>query len=366
MTALGRVALLLILSVALTSARADESAGAVRDSAVGGGDAFLSLPAYDLDCAKDPSGAARVGEPIRCRIHALAPEGVSDPTRELRIEEPGVARDPLEVGWKIVPVDPATLGETEKKELQEHKDTLLFSVVALKPGRHELPSLGIRDASGKSLARTNPFTFEAKSTLESTDPKAREAEDIRDPVIVSLPRWVIAVFAAIALLLVAVFGHWAWRRIQEIQAARARKPEIPKSEDEIALIELVELEKLALWKSEAFKKHYFRVSEILKKYFSARYEFDAQECTTEEMVEAFQMRHDLAKVIVERIRLLFTEKLDPVKFADRIPGAGEPEWVLSEARRIVRETAKPRPVIASVVPTSAQAGATGGPASGVR
>jgi len=114
-------------------------------------------------------------------------------------------------------------------------------------------------------------------------------------------------------------------------------PEVP--EDQAALSELLKLERAGHWKHGKHKIHYFGVSEIIKKYFSKRYEVDAVESTTYEVLLLLKKK-SISDTMVNEVEKLF-EKLDRVKFTDWLPaGDEEPIEIIKDAKALVNKTRK--------------------------
>jgi len=91
-----------------------------------------------------------------------------------------------------------------------------------------------------------------------------------------------------------------------------------------------------------FKPFYFAISETLKFYLAERFQFDAQESTTSELMTLLRERSNmpgLNEPIIGKIEKIF-ETLDPVKFANAIPSDDEARTVLREARDVVVTTRK--------------------------
>jgi hypothetical protein len=122
-------------------------------------------------------------------------------------------------------------------------------------------------------------------------------------------------------------------------AAATSRPVLP--EDEEALERLNKLEHEGWVQAGDFKRHYFGVSEALKRYVERRYGFDAAEQTTREMLRGLEGA-GVAPASVAQIARLF-ELLDRVKFTDYRPevGSAEPGEVLGSARTWVKQTRRP-------------------------
>jgi hypothetical protein len=299
---------------------------------------FLLLPAYELEPAANPDPKVtqtperRVGDEIVLHVADLAiPQGSSGP---LKIELPPGTQPLNDEGWEI-------FTKSEGADLK-------LIAVPLKAGKLTLPSLAIQDAAGKSFARTNPFRVEVKSAIRPDDPKPQEPADLRPPAELAFPWWAIALMTIGALLVVGATGYSLYRWSKGKRAIPAKVVEPPKPEDEEALASLAQLEKSGALERGEFKKYYFGVSETLKRYIGRRYDFDAPENTTREMME--NLRQAWARELggeqkkLTELAELF-EQLDRVKFTDHVPASIESQGIVHIAREFVRATRRrPMPV----------------------
>jgi hypothetical protein len=330
--------------VSITSARADEGEAAPRSHSDQGqallsapptveptqelDQNFLLLPAYDLEWEKPPS-QVRVGDTL---IAKLQGGDVKRLPKDLKIKSPPGTPEETDLGFDIQD-NVATSGED-----------LIVSIVATKAGNIALPSLALVDASGKAVARTNPVSFVAQSTISKDDPKAKEAEPPRPPVSLGFP---LSTLVAIGILVLLLVGALVYAVIRWSRARRAAIPivkEPPKPEHEVALAALEQLEKRGLMRSGQFKAHYFAISEILKHYIGARYEFDAAESTTDEMLSVLRERRLMPGKSEESLSEVF-ERLDRVKFTDHAPVSVEGMELLEEAKKFVLSTRRLPPIV---------------------
>lgn len=316
---------------------------------------FLLLPAVELEptapaadtsvkgkASATPASEYRVGDEIVLKAPQLTlPEGSQPP---LKVEIPPGTPALNDEGWDIFPPS----------------DPSEFKLIAvpMKAGSLTLPSLAIQDSSGKSIARTNPFRIEVKSAIRPDDPKPQEPAELRPPADLAFPWWVVILMAfAAALVLGAIlYALYRWSKNRRTQVAVA-PVEPPKPEDEVALLALAQLEKSGALEKGEFKKHYFGVSEILKTYIGRRYDFDAPENTTREMLEnlkqAWARDFSGSEKRLTALSELF-EQLDRVKFTDYVPPLVESRGIVEVAREFVRATRK-----APVIMTSSTQGPSG-------
>jgi hypothetical protein len=283
-------------------------------------ESFLLLPAYDLERIGD--AAIRVGDSLDLRVAGLS---AKDGNKEIKaLGVPPGTEDLNDSGWDLS-LNIAADGSLHVK------------ANVLKSGRLSLPSLALQDASGKSLARTNPISLDVESVISKNDPKKDEPGDVQPPVSLVFPIWVMILAGILGLLVVAgvIYAF--------VRMSRKKRPEIPrvveskKSEDEIAFSQLLELERSPWIERGEYKKYYFRVSEILKNYLGSRYHFDAPESTTHEMMDLMRGKKIADDLVLRQIENLFLE-MDVIKFTDTIPQAQAPKTILTTARAIVSQT----------------------------
>jgi hypothetical protein len=119
------------------------------------------------------------------------------------------------------------------------------------------------------------------------------------------------------------------------------RPEPPaRPAHEIALERLDRLGAGGFAEEADHRPFYFSLSEVIRDYLGARYEFDALEMTTEELIEELRRRAPRELVLGEVTGWLTASDL--VKFAKISPTATEARGALETAIRIVEST-RPRP-----------------------
>jgi len=101
------------------------------------------------------------------------------------------------------------------------------------------------------------------------------------------------------------------------------------------------------------KRYYYALSEILKRYIERRFEFDAAEQTTTEMLASMRayktpMRDEVAR---------FFGRSDLVKYAKSVPAADEAEAAIEQVREFVLKT---RPLDPAPAAAPGAMAATGG------
>ena len=141
------------------------------------------------------------------------------------------------------------------------------------------------------------------------------ASDIKDikPIIHIKAPWVHYIWKTLGVLCLLALSYFIWKKWQ--------KKSDPKSElltlltaEQKALKELQELESRELMKQGRIRDHFFELSEIFRRYLENRYQFPAQEWTTEEIISHFKGFSDLNEKQKLQARNILTES-DKVKFA---------------------------------------------------
>jgi len=225
-----------------------------------------------------------------------------------------------EAGWVIEPL--------------ERSPGFWMEVTPLKAGKLVLPELVI-ESEGKFVGKTKAYPIEILSAISKDDPAPEAWGDFAPPVLLRFPKVMLLIFGSgIFLLLLGAYVLYRKRK------NRVVKLEKKLPEDEEAWNAIFLLEKRDWIQKKHFKLFYFRLSEILKKYVGDRFEFDALESTTREILMVLEKKQLLSEDWKARFISVF-EQLDRVKFTDHLPTSQEPFQLLEEARAFVIATRKP-------------------------
>ncbi len=273
-----------------------------------------------------------------------------------RIDELPRGKGPIEVDtapwreakWLVLSVQP-----TEKE------GSLRVELVPTAIGTGAIPQVSLAIRGEKEiLGQTTSLAITVDAEPEE---KLKELSE-KPPVPARLPArmpYPASVFWAIAgVFSIGVFalGFVAARRLRGWLAARrakllARLAPPPVTEDVAAVRALRELGSQGLVRRGLHKKHYFAVSDILKRYIGARWGMDVSECTTRELPERLR-EGSLSEAWIQEWDSLF-QRLDWVKFADRKPSPEEADALFEEAVALVERTRKR--VVESVISASSEA-----------
>ena len=155
-----------------------------------------------------------------------------------------------------------------------------------------------------------------------------------------LPIWII-----LGLIAAAGLGYAGWRLYRRYRRIRLYGAPLPDPWDE-ALAALDRVPADDWLASGHFKRYYYTVSEVLKRYLTRRFGFPALDQTTTEIVRAMK-----AAKIPEREGFgEFFQRADMVKYAKFVPPATEAAAVIPSARELVRVTT-PKPEPSQTSPT---------------
>lgn len=311
---------------------------------------FLKLPAKDLEVVgviggdglslvQLPTGnqMIRTGDTVVLRVTGLEPDTAVGWTYDVPKGAPGI----LDSGFVVESYVP---GQGEPSTLKG-KD-LFVSATVTRPGRLTLSSFQVKDPSGKAIARTNPWSIDVGTVFQSPE-ESQKAELVpaRPPVGLPLPTFIL-VSGLIAFAILAYFLSRIFLKIYRKYRNRPKMvlPEVPLPEDTVALKKLEQLRNENLHRAGKHKAHYFRISEVMKEYLSARYEFDALESTSQEILRTLEKFSHIPEARMSELEKLF-EKLDLIKFTDTLPGPGDPEKAIQDAVQWVLATKRPATVL---------------------
>jgi len=272
-----------------------------------------SLPTVSLVFSKKAEAGSRVGDAVSYELQGGDPR------------------------WQIDPKEGSL-----KKGFLFRSGKLFLPLFA---GTSEIPALSWVNDSGPVVAKSDPTEIEAVSNLKQEDSQGGQPpkpEPAIGPLGLPFPLWIQSAIGFSLLAIFLVGGFFLVRAIKR-RAAKALKSILPKKPYDVAALERLDgLLKKGFIEKRNFKPFYFAISETLKFYLAERFQFDAQESTTSELMTLLRERSNmpgLNEPIIGKIEKIF-ETLDPVKFANAIPSDDEARTVLREARDVVVTTRK--------------------------
>ncbi len=143
----------------------------------------------------------------------------------------------------------------------------------------------------------------------------------------------------IATLLLAGIVYWFWRRSKKQKPERAVEklaydPGVPAHIAAISGLETLRRKKL--WQKTGVKQHHSELTNIIRIYISRRFQLQAMEMTTAEILEAFsELNPDREALHILKDTL---QLADLVKFAKYRPGEESHENAIEQALKLIQLT----------------------------
>ncbi|HPA31895.1 MAG TPA: hypothetical protein PK337_09005, partial [Bacteroidia bacterium] len=188
---------------------------------------------------------------------------------------------------------------------------------------------------------TTNYTVETQAQLLTSNlmpvDTTKAIHDIKGPMNVGITWQEIVMYASVILLLIAIIWYVVYRLRKKKPQIVIKAPEAPKRPaHEIAIEQLEHLQQEKLWQQGDFKMYYTHLSDIMRAYISNRWNFDAMESTTDEIMRsntALQLSADNFNRLKNTLTLS-----DLAKFAKYTPLGNENEQAMTDAFIFVNET----------------------------
>jgi len=214
--------------------------------------------------------------------------------------------------------------------------TTTYTIAVYDTGVYHIPPVEIRyktpDGAEKTISAEG---IEIKVKVLAPE-KAADIKDIKEPLEMGRNwapyRKVLPWVATSLLLALLVLGIWYYRK----KLARVQDNGLPLlPAHEVAIAELKKIGETLLANNQ-IREFYFQLSEIMRQYFSRRYQINALEATTGELIQDLQ-----DQPVPSQSRALIPDFLngcDLVKFAKYVPQGNETETLYQMAFQIVDNT----------------------------
>lgn len=207
--------------------------------------------------------------------------------------------------------------------------------------------------SGETVS-TNAMALEVNNDIEikldeAGQPDSTSVRDIKDIMTLGFD-WAKFFTILLIVLLAVIIGLLAWKfgwpYLQKYLAKRKAEkegleiptePEIVLPIDVIATNKLDEIKAKRIWRdSSRIKEYYTDVTDTLREYFCSRFNINAMEMTSDEILDELKYKTDAMPIIPELKNIL--SKADMAKFAKAIPTEEDCEISLANAYLIVSRT----------------------------
>jgi len=186
--------------------------------------------------------------------------------------------------------------------------TGLLTIPAIPLG-FDAPDQNKKIVKGKIIAPEVNVDVQSLLQLEGN---ASDIKDIKPIIHIKAP-WVHYIWKTLGVLCLLALSYFIWKKWQKKSDPKPEPLALLTAEQK-ALKELQELESRELMKQGRIRDHFFELSEIFRRYLENRYQFPAQEWTTEEIISHFKGFSDLNEKQKLQARNILTES-DKVKFA---------------------------------------------------
>ncbi len=267
----------------------------------------------------------RIGDEVRLLLSVEYPRkySVTPPSEKINVSP-----------FEVKSVDP----EVFRKGQNRVRETFRLTLTVFQTGDLKVPPISVQymdEAGNAGQVATEPLSVK----VASVGKKLTDKEDIRPikkPVSVGLLGfWSVLFRAAASGLFIFLIVKIALRKWRDRNSAESRKPP-----HERVKIEMERLKDQGYLEEKNYKAFYSELSDILRRYLERRFQVEALESTSAELVEAIK-NISFEKEVLEEVREILTES-DLVKFAKSVPSyelAGRLEALLLDAA----ERTKPQP-----------------------
>lgn len=279
------------------------------------------------------SSKLRIGEQVKLDLYVTYPAT----RKNLKIQWPTVG-DTITGKIEVISVsaiDTTFPDKTNSAKIFQHQQ---ITVSAYDSGYFSLPGFKfiVNDDSANPLY-TESFLLEVHTV--PTDTSATKLKDIKEPFGEKFNwRWFSNyIYGGLALLvliiIVIIITVYLTRRKKEI-VLEPEKPKIPAHITALASLEQIQQEKI--WKEEKVKEYYSSISDAIRLYIEERFNVNALESTTDEIMTAFrsQVVDSTSKEKLQQLLMLS----DLVKFAKQFPIENEHNFTLQNAFDFVNGT----------------------------
>jgi hypothetical protein len=229
-------------------------------------------------------------------------------------------------------IEPFVVLDQHNKTIQKTGrviNTYNMKLVAFSTGDLEIPVFKFlyRHDDTSDTLTSNAVGISIASVM---DEDMSDINDIKKAV--EYPDYLPLIIAGIIVICILA-GYFVYRFIKTVQKARIiARPLPPPWIEAIAAIDNMPIKE---WLEKGLvKRYYYALSEVLKRYIARRFEFNAAEQTTTELV--YNMK--LAKIPARDDFTVFFTRADMVKYAKFIPPKEESQMAAQNAKSLVNRT----------------------------
>jgi hypothetical protein len=304
---------------------------------------FFSTCLFSQDVRVDAvldTSKIRIGEQARIDIYVTYN---AKENKDLKIQWPTIG-DTLTGKVEVISVsaiDTTFPDKTNSSKIFQHQQ---ITVSVYDSGYYAMPGFKfiLNNDTTNSLF-TNPLFLEVHTV--PTDTSATKLKDIKPPFeekfnwkwYIDYLYWGIGI---LIVLLIAFFVGRYYANKQKPQNLEPEKPKIPAHITALANLEKIKEEKI--WKDGKVKEYYSAISDTVRLYIEERFNVNALESTTDEIMTAFRTQV-VDKESKDKLQQLLTLS-DLVKFAKMTPIEDEHNFTLQNAFDFVNGTKRDDPM----------------------
>ena len=279
------------------------------------------------------SSKIRIGEQTKLNIYLTYDSKIKD----LKIQWPNIG-DTLTEKVEVISVSPIDTTLPEKSNSTKVYQHQQIIVSVYDSGYYAIP--GFKFLLNNDTAHplyTQPLLLEVHTI--PTDSSATKVKDIKPPFeekfnwkwYLTYAYWAVGVF--ILILLIVLITLYLNKK-QKTIIVEPEKPKVPAHL--LALETLQKIKDEQIWKDGNVKEYYSAISECIRLYIEERFNVNALESTTDEIMLAFRSQV-VDKESKEKLQQLLMLS-DLVKFAKQFPIENEHQFTLKNAFDFVNGT----------------------------
>ena len=278
------------------------------------------------------SSKIRIGEQVKLDIYLYL-----NANRSISVEWPQIG-DTLTGKIEVVsvsPIDTTFPDKSNHSNMLQHQQILIS---AYDSGYFAVPGFKfVFNKDTNSVLYTQPFFLEVHTV--PTDSSATKTKDIKPPFIEAFNwKWYInyvylGVGIILAIVLIVIITTYYNKKNRQV-VVEPEKPKIPPHITALSSLEKIKEEQV--WKEEKVKEYYSSISDAIRLYIEERFNVNALESTTDEIMLAFrsQVVDRDSKDKLQQLLMLS----DLVKFAKQFPIESEHVFTLQNAFDFVNGT----------------------------
>lgn len=272
------------------------------------------------------SSSIKMGQQTKLHLKISQPQSVS-----LRMPS---FNDMLVDELYIVDITGDTVVEGNSISVNQH-----LVLTAFQPGEYTIPSIKCVDSENKEYA-----TNEIKLTVNDVPIQFEDGhipEDIKNIYDPTFSKFIKLLLTLLPLLIVGilVFTYFYWKKHKDDPEPFVYNDAVANSsQPELTAMELIrKMGEEKMWQTPGNEKKFFTLlTDVLRQYFYRRYNINAMEMTSTELIEALR-KQDVSYVVREKVKhICFTG--DMTKFAKHKPTDDECMGCVNIAEELIKLT----------------------------